>query len=41
MASGNLILNTRALYKNYNYGATVWSALDSGMLTGKVGIRAL
>ncbi|KAJ7123457.1 voltage-gated potassium channel beta-2 subunit [Mycena epipterygia] len=23
------------LYKNYNYGATVWSALDSGMLTGK------
>lgn len=31
-----VILDDRPLYKKYDMGTTVWSALASGLLTGKV-----
>jgi hypothetical protein len=32
----SLMLHSRPLYKRYDIGTTVWSALASGILTGKV-----
>lgn len=29
------------LFKKYNYGTTIWSPLESGILTGKVRCRSL